>query len=363
MGLSLAPTAIKAIGSEGSPGSLTDLGLAGAGALLRSYGGETGADLSKGLAVGAPVIKAGVDAGIATAQGLAPGAAFASSLASGAAALPFMMFMGGGPLKAILPDTEPTERLRRRAGRNRDAQSLQAQILRPIVGARTPADLDAAFAQKVGGASIGDALASMVGFNLSGDWYGGAAGHQWLPDLALVPLQRYLREHGYRGTQVEQGEIVRREPSQGDVGGVGEIMAGAGGLLLTPEDVARYQGDPIQTDNGPDYSSTHLQKLQGGAGALGWNNVLRRLTGIVTGQPITAPSVFDLTVGDTDRRILDAEGSAAGLRDTPTAWESYLTDLDAFDPGAGRLVREGAARRQDMEDARREAMSAGGDSE
>lgn len=237
----------------------------------------------------------------------------------------------------------------RRAKRTNDAKRLAGRIVGPLGNVQSPEDLsDAMLATDVGGASLGDSLASMLRFNLNGTWFTDTD-HGWLPDPSYGPLLRRLEALGYTGTEVKNGEIIRREPTLRDVGGVGEIVAGAGPSLIPRDMVEAYEDDFARQrndENGPTPTGTYAGRTGAAAGALGFEGLLRRVAG-VKGLPSRVTPRWGSQPWDpqpTDMAAQDEGGAMVPSRyETPQAWTDYLASLEAFDPALAARVRAGVA--------------------
>jgi hypothetical protein len=241
--------------------------------------------------------------GAALASQAAPAAAgatsgLASSLASAGSGLAFSAFAGGGPFKLVLPEGEPSERVQKRAFRTRDAQGLTGETLRGLAAG----DLDA----PVGGSNVGNTLASILHNLQSGTWYADTS-HNALPDLALEPMRRALAGRGYTPT----------EPTRGDVGGVGEMVAGGGNFF--PED-PRVQGGRFTEDGTP------IDDLRAGSqgGPYAWNRLMRQIAGV----PEDTPRPFETSTGYGDLQLSGNRLQATGQAPTPFDWARFgdITD-------------------------------------
>ena len=194
-----------------------------------------------------------------------------------------------------------------------------------------------------------DALASILNFNLSGGWYTDTT-HRWLPDPALVDFQRALHARGYKGTQVEDGQIVKREPTRGDVGGVGEIVAGGGLVVRDPAQEARrreliegFRMTEQQADNALDEGGGTTPATGGPwlYGPQAWSTLLRQLAGV----PANAPSVFDIAPAPVPigaypglTTVIDETGNAVRTQAEPTLPAAYLHVLP---PAVATRVAQG----------------------
>jgi hypothetical protein len=283
------------------------------------------------------------------------------ALASGAMSL----FAGGGILRPFLGDHgDDAAAIRRRAYRDRDAAGVQGDVLRAVSeGAK--GNMRAALDRDVGGARVGDALASVLNYNLSGGWTpGGDTDLHWRPNPGLRGLQRLLHDAGYRGTTADESGIQWREPMRGDVGGVGEMVISGGRSFVNndPTWAARYEGTPRWDDvSGPDYTSTHLANLHGSPGAAGWDRNLRGLSALF-GMPVTTPDVFALDDAPVN---VNPVGDAAIAAQHPIMGPSpeyaqYLSALDETMPEAAARVREGDRRRADLRDVQQWVAGGGG---
>jgi hypothetical protein len=116
---------------------------------------------------------------------------------------------------------EQAAAMRRTIERNGQAASLQSGMVGPISGALNGGDWRSALATPVGGSTVGDGLAAVLNNNLNGTWFDTA--HGWLPDPRYRGLQSLLHSAGYTGAS---------EPTLKRVGGMGEVVAGAGGLMV-----------------------------------------------------------------------------------------------------------------------------------
>ena len=304
--LKLAPKTL-ALAANPSPKGAADLGISTGLSLLGAYGGQEGRQAAAVAGALAPAtLSPLVTTGLQVATGAVPATASAvgTSLSSGVAG-------GGGSLAFNAPqivaglaetfDPNPiqnpsSEAYQRRMKRGASAIGLQDAITAPLNGVETREDLARAFATRVGDATVGDNLASMVNANLSGTLYEDT-GHGYLPDHELLELQRMLHSLGYVGTRVENGEIVRRESTHGDVGGVGEIISAAGvrlpaaqaAIQKNEEDAyRRWVGSGQETYTPPG----GIMDADYDIGAVGWSGELRRLASIASGRPITSPAPF-----------------------------------------------------------------------
>ena len=373
--IAAAGTANKAAGLVGSGVPYADVGL-GLASLFTDptpegaakFVGQTitspqAATTAASLLGSAPALNPQYAADLAN-LGLTAGS-LGSTLASAGSGLLFSGFAGGGPFKALLSDAEPSERIERRMRRNRDAQSLTGETRRGL----TERDLDA----PVGGANVGNTLASILNFNQGGGWYTDTS-HGWLPDPALPGLQGLLHARGFPGTQVENGQIVRREPTRGDVGGVGEMVAG-GGPMLPPEQ-RRYLPSGFPTFTPGTYASNYSGDIQHGGenreadlaagsqgGAVGWDRLLRQLSG-QPGEygPETFAPPFDQASGyGVPPKFVEghSEDGTPGLFVEPQAALSpeYLSQATvALGPDVAERMRQAAQTRAEA----RAAMSVRG---
>ena len=253
------------------------------------------------------------------------------------------------------PDNNP-ETLKRRNQRTADADSLAAEILGSFGNGRT---LDEALRTNIGGATVGDALASILNYNLGGGWYAGSnpgqpgTAHNWLPDPSLLPMRAFLEQAGYLGSRVENGEIVMREPTRGDVGGVGEmVMSGspvdafadwqarqdAGDLSLQstwhsdPQSPWRRLGFIDEYGQAPATVPLNAYTF----GPAGWEHLMRGATEALTGQKPQFPSMFeyaaqqptgelDTFTRSTDAGIEEYQGNV--YPDSPLADTEYRDAL------------------------------------
>ena len=91
-------------------------------------------------------------------------------------------------------------------------------------------------------------------------------------------MQRALHGRGFQGTQVENGQIVRREPTRGDVGGVGEMVMGGGLRMPNPRLTTDYllkRGiDPV-TSPGAIEAIRQEPGNEDLTGPRAWNSLLR----------------------------------------------------------------------------------------
>lgn len=372
-GIGAAGLANKAAGwgGYGVPGAGTALGLAG---LFTSSKDRLGADSARFAMQSMP------DAAMATAS-LFPAAshgltatgmtASEAALAGGTAATGASVgasALGGLGLAALnapqivggLVDTfdPPTEMLMRRARRGIDAANLQNGVLAPIANAG-PGGLRNALATPVGGSTSGDALAAILRNNAAGTWYGDTS-HNWLPDPTLGGLRQLLARAGYTGAS---------EPRRGDVGGVGEIVAGGGMNLLTPEEQTAITTPGYTSEGTPITPWIDPAEL----GARGWEKFLRRFAGV----PADTPSMFDRpnlpeVSGAAYRDAFSNAQAGLGSEitfDGPYAYDAdkdaYVssaasaTDLpnyyEALDPEAAERVRAMKAARDLAAEAQRNA--------
>lgn len=214
-------------------------------------------------------------------------------------------------LHGLTSDSATT--LRRRGRRTSDAYGLTNEVAGPFARGLQSGNVLGGLQTPVGGSDVGNALASILNYQGGGGWYADTA-IPWLPDAGLDPTRTLLGGLGFPGTTVENGEIVRREPSRGDVGGVTEMVAGGGGFRFLPQDVVEYLGTPASmtvgegvnqrgapspevqawwNDAGLGYAPIPADRLvytDPAVSALGWNTFLRDATEALTGQPITLPS-------------------------------------------------------------------------
>lgn len=298
-------------GADAAAGAGAATGAAGTGA-----SGMTSADWASLAGSAASIGSAFVDDPYAK-VGLATVGYGASAFAN-----PFMAAWGApqfaDSIDKIL-DGQETEI--RRAQRTRDANALTGEFMQGLNGLDLAAD--------VGGATVGDTLASILNFNLGGGWAPGAGTSLgWLPDPALLGLQGLLNDRGYLGTRVENGEIVRREPTRNNVGGVGEMVAGGGLTMRNPAAQPRLREliDGFKmTDQQAVNSLEDLGIPTTLGGAQAWNLLLRQLAGV----PASAPSVWDFTPqAITDDATLRQRALKSGLDPTkaPAAYESWKLD-------------------------------------
>jgi hypothetical protein len=187
----------------------------------------------------------------------------------------------------------------KRAHRTHDAQGLTGETLRGIQAG----DLSA----PVGDATVGDTLAAMLRNNLNGTHYADT-GHEWLPDLSLLPLQRFLTERGFTG---------EREPTRGDVGGVGEMIAGGGNFL--PPDLRLPEFRGVATDSGLDFSGDPGLREGSRGASVGWDRLLR---GIARVSPDT-PAPFESSTGYGPLELSGNRLQAVGAAPTPWEWERF----------------------------------------
>lgn len=314
-------------------------------------------------AVSSTLPSASTGAAATASSAASAGTGAASGLAASAAALPFMMFMGGGPLNLVLPDSEPSERVIKRAKRTRDAQSLANEVISPFT--KPGMTFDQILAMPVGGSTVGNALSSILNFNLGGGWFTDTS-HGWRPNPAFLGLQRNLHSRGYPGTRVENGSIVKREPTLGDVGGVGEMVLGSGFKMRNPKTAGRYneltQGGfkftPQQADN-----QLFDEHARGGEspyhyGSQAWDTFIRSISGTMD-----APSVFGFNPQAVqplepgfdgvnnfkiDPRVYERYGDSmpaphnlvnAGLTFPDATYDDYLKTVDAVLPESAKRLR------------------------
>lgn len=232
-----------------------------------------------------------------------------------------------GALKSLI---EGNEAGRRRAQRTRDAGALQAEVLGPVFNARTPEELVAALTQDAGGVPVGDALATILRNNLKGTYYGDTS-HAWAPDLSYVPMLTALQALGYSGT---------REPTARNVGGVGEMIAGAGQKLIDRR--LFDQGNRLYTGVAQDEGGQLTGNLNPGGldgtaagGALGWEGVMRGLAGTPEdAASMVRPSL--VTPGSVDPNTGEMSPTKIGLP------QDYVEALRAYDPEVAARVEKTA---------------------
>lgn len=315
-GMNLLPAAGRLAGnflSAGAPSGVTASGLTATEAALA--GGEAAAG-------------AAVPAAESAATGLAGG------LSAGLAMAPFMLFAGGGPLKFLETMSGPDDA--HRARRTLEAQRLQAPLVAPLIDVKRPQDLTAAFATRVGDTTVGDTLAAILKYNREGTWFSDTS-HDWLPNRGLDPLRTALAAQGYTGD---------REPTMGDVGGVGEIVAGAGDRLL-PMDRINDLSMTRTSDGRLEPTGDPRSGPSGAAlGAEGWETVMRRLTSVLTGTPmeeIPATTAFLRRQGVPNEGGGYVDSSSGEWREQPTRPETDEEMLGrlGLDPGKyARILEE-----------------------
>lgn len=306
---------VQAANAASQLGGLGSIPYAGPIASLLNLGSAamSGPNAMRNVAntIGQTALMGGLTGGASLGLGLGAG------LAGSVAALPFAMFApNGGPFGMLLPDRNPEAEMQRMK-RTMDANSLTGELMRGI----QTGDLRA----PVGGSTVGDALASVLNFNRGGGWApGGDTSHAWLPDPFLRPMQSQLHGAGFLGTHVDPAtnQIVFREPRQGDVGGVGEMVMGGGlkfvnpeiqgrlddlmlgGFHMTPEQAMAVATDDAVMRGGP---MTHLE------GSQAWSHLLRSLAGV----PQDAPNVFDLQLAG------HLQSAGTGQAPQPFNWAVY----------------------------------------
>ena len=285
----------------------------------------------------APLVSAAVNT-------ISTGVPIAQSLAAGLGSGAFMAAWNAPQIiNSIDKILQGDEQIKRRFQRSADAMGLQADILGPLSNARTPEELTAALNARVGDVRSGDALASILRNNLSGTWYTDTA-HNWLPDLSLVPMYEALIAMGYSDTA---------EPTKGDVGGVGEIVAGGGHRLIDPREyeqggqfypgVAQDEGGQL-TGGGP-WGGVGIGTSQTGGlswpGAFGWEGVLRRIAGAEAGPSmVNMPLVSQGGVRNTSDEgggFVDPE-TGAGVPVQMGPPPGYIEALKAYNPEVGAAI-------------------------
>jgi hypothetical protein len=258
-----------------------------------------------------------------------------------------------------------TESIMRRFNRDRDAAGLQSDVLRSVHEGLQSRNMRGALDRDVGGARVGDTLASVLNYNLSGGWTpGGDTDLHWRPNPGLLGLQQLLHNAGYRGTTADESGIQWREGMKGDVGGVGEmVLSGGRGLVANnPEWAKQYEGTPRWDDvSGPDFTSTHLANLHGSPGAAGWDRYLRGLSSLF-GMPVTTPDVFRLDDAPVNVNPVGDPAIAAQhpIMGPAPEYAQYLSALDETMPEAAARVREGDQRRAGLRDVQQWVAGGGG---
>ena len=343
-----APDGAGVSGLGGAAGSAASV-LMSLGRAFGLFGDSPGVNAAlTGLS---PLIAPLVSAAVNT---ISTGVPIAQSLAAGLGSGAFMAAWNAPQIiNSIDKILQGDEQIKRRFQRSADAMGLQADILGPLSNARTPEELTAALNARVGDVRSGDALASILRNNLSGTWYTDTA-HNWLPDLSLVPMYEALIAMGYSDTA---------EPTKGDVGGVGEIVAGGGHRLIDPSEYERggrfFQG--VASDEGGQMSDVGSWGLlpggsnaralgspgphaTGGAsapGALGWENILRRIARAEAGPSmVSTPLVSQGGVRNTSDEgggfIDPATGENVPVQMGPPP--GYIEALKAYNPEVGAAI-------------------------
>lgn len=333
-GLKLAPRTFS-VAANPTIGGGVGLGLAAGATALGMSDEETARKAGGATTLASPLVEGGVNTAVELATG-AP--SFADAAQTGFGGLGFMAAWNAPQMAGALFNLiEGNEAAIRRAKRDVVAKGLSRQIGGSLLRA-TAADMDSAFAQPVGGARVGDAIAAMIRFSDNGTW-GFDTAHGWLPDPALAPLRRRLAGAGYSG---------EREPKMGDVGGVGEIVAG-GGEAFIPADLYDFLAPNLsQIDEGSSslrhplpesarrlgFTQAHMGSATPGSpelAAFGWDLMLRNVTERLTGQPITTPSPFTITFWRPTTEIIEGtpqdEGGQPATR--------YVTPTNVLDIYAG----------------------------
>jgi hypothetical protein len=198
---------------------------------------------------------------------------------------------------------------------------------------------------------VGDALVAMLRNNLSGTSYADN-GMGWLPDLTLDPLYQTLLEMGFTGA----------EPTMGDVGGVGEIIAGGGPIM--PRDRRFSSGIGQPTDSGLDFSGAQDRQQQAEGGAVGWDRLLRAFAGVSEDAPMPfgqSSGFSNVTPGITEILTPSDSGMVPMRVEAPLPEVSpqYLETLRAYDPGVAAQIEAALRQRADAEWVDQQRVSGG----
>ncbi|HYE59331.1 MAG TPA: hypothetical protein VD948_12540 [Rhodothermales bacterium] len=260
-----------------------------------------------------------------------------------------------GGLVDLFDPVVSAENARRGAQRSRDAMQLQSEILGPLSGAlRGERGWREALDAPVGGVRVGDALVSALDNNLTGTWYADTE-HNWRPNPGYRGLRALLGSAGYE----------RRDPTANNVGGMGEIVMGAGHVLVPQSyqsqvphfaDRGYEQSNPYFTGRGPlmnEYSEGAVMPVEPQGyrgGSVGWDLLLRTL-GSALGTPVGTPNTFEFT----DAPITHAQaipevgeggaGSAPARMGPDPNYTAYMSALAESMPDAHAVVSAADARR------------------